>query len=270
MTKLSTVELAIYAVLVLPAAFILSKHSKPGLLGWFYLVAFFTLRIVGGAMALSGSSSASIVANIGLSPLILAAAGILHEARIYRHRNLNTKVEWIKILLFHLQVTGGVALLAAGASGLQSSNPSSSDQALVKVGIAILTVAWAVLFGWAMLSLRSSGGVQGTHAQRLGTMLLYAVLFSCIFIGIRTLYSLVAMTSNKPNLNPSTGSLAIRVVLGFLPELVAVLGFIAVGFYTRAIRDASQAEPGYEQAGSTMIEMKPQQQQGGHALLSTV
>jgi hypothetical protein len=48
------------------------------------------------------------------------------------------------------------------------------------------------------------------------------------------------------------------------------LGLIAVGFYTRTIRDVSRAEPGYEQTGSTSFEMKPQQQQGGQTLLSTV
>ncbi|KAI5460393.1 hypothetical protein BGZ63DRAFT_246888 [Mariannaea sp. PMI_226] len=253
MSKLSTAELAIYAMLTIPAIFILFKHGKPGLLGWFYLQAFFMLRIVGGALALSGSSSASIVSNIGLSPLILAAAGILHEARIYRCPTMNGKVEWIKVILYHFLVTSGVALLAAGASGLQGSSPSSSDENLVKVGIAILTVAWVVLSGWAIISLRSSGCVRSTSAQRLGTLLLYSVLLCIIFIGIRVIYSLVALTSNNPKINPSTGSLAIRVVLGFLPELVSALIFLAFGFYTRNIRGVSRADPGYEQAGSPSI-----------------
>jgi hypothetical protein len=80
MTKLSTVELAIYAFLVPPAIYILIKHGKSGLLGWLYLTAFLSLRIIGGGLALENSSIANIISSIGLSPLILAAAGILHEA----------------------------------------------------------------------------------------------------------------------------------------------------------------------------------------------
>ena len=80
MTALTTAELAIYAVLVLPTLFILYKHGKPGILGWTYLFIFCTLRIIGGAMFLSKSSSAVTVSNIGLSPLLLSAAGVLHEA----------------------------------------------------------------------------------------------------------------------------------------------------------------------------------------------
>lgn len=80
MTAIQTAELAICAVLALPVLYIIFKHKLPGLLGWAYLFIFCTLRIVGGGMALSNSPSASLVANIGLSPLILAAAGILHES----------------------------------------------------------------------------------------------------------------------------------------------------------------------------------------------
>jgi hypothetical protein len=74
---LLTAELAIYAILALPVLYLLFRHSTAGLLGWFYLFAFCSLRIVGGALT---SSSAGIISSIGLSPLLLAASGILHEA----------------------------------------------------------------------------------------------------------------------------------------------------------------------------------------------
>lgn len=83
-TALSIAQLAIYLILAPPAVFILVKHGKLGLLGWFYLFVFTTLRIVGSALQISAgespSSSALIVSSIGLTPLLLAAAGIGHEA----------------------------------------------------------------------------------------------------------------------------------------------------------------------------------------------
>lgn len=59
---------------------------------------------------------------------------------------------------------------------------------------------------------------------------------SLVFIGIRVLYGLVAESTQKADLNPVTGSLAIRVVLSFLPELIAVLIFVFEGFRTRDVQ----------------------------------
>lgn len=78
---LSTAELVIYATLSLHVLYLIVKHAPTGLLGWLYLFAFCTLRIVGGAMSMNmDSPSASVISNIGLSPLLLAASGTLHEA----------------------------------------------------------------------------------------------------------------------------------------------------------------------------------------------
>lgn len=79
MSALSTAELAIFAILCLPVLYVLFKHGWVGFMGWLYLFIFCTLRIISGAMDLSGSKSASVISNIGLSPMILAIAGILHE-----------------------------------------------------------------------------------------------------------------------------------------------------------------------------------------------
>ena len=81
-TALATAQLAIYAVLTLPTAYTLLLHGKRGFLGWFYLFVFCTLRIVGGAMLLHDplSTGATVVSSIGISPLLLATLGVLHEA----------------------------------------------------------------------------------------------------------------------------------------------------------------------------------------------
>ncbi|KPM36553.1 hypothetical protein AK830_g10012 [Neonectria ditissima] len=247
MSPVSTAKLAIYAILCLPAVYILIKHGGPGFLGWLYVTVFFTLRIVGGALSLSGSPSAGLISSIGLSPLLLAAAGILHEARVYRFPQLDRKWEWIRVALYHLVVTGGLALVAAGASHLQDSDPAPSDATLAKAGLGILVLAWTILAGWACLSLRSSSVVvdagvrrRPTDPERAGTMLLYSVLFSVVFIGIRLIYTLVAMTSGSGSLNPGSASLAVQVCLTMLPELLAALAFLAVGVCTRNVRCLSR------------------------------
>lgn len=49
------------------------------------------------------------------------------------------------IVFFHVLVATGVAILAAGVSGLQSASPSSVDRTLVIVGLSIFTAAWFML-----------------------------------------------------------------------------------------------------------------------------
>jgi hypothetical protein len=71
----------IYAILALPILYLLVKHGRDGFLGWLFLSFFCVIQIVGNALAIKDSGpAANIISNIGLSPLLLATAGILHEA----------------------------------------------------------------------------------------------------------------------------------------------------------------------------------------------
>lgn len=79
-------ELVIYIFLFQPALYCLWKHGKRGILGWLYLQFFCAIRVVASAVTIheedthtSGSTSL-ILSSVGLSPLLLAAAGVLHEA----------------------------------------------------------------------------------------------------------------------------------------------------------------------------------------------
>jgi hypothetical protein len=80
---LSAAKLAIYLILVQPALFCLWKHGRTGFLGWLYVQIFCVLRIATGAIGLHGNQTgeaAVILNSVGLSPLLLAISGILHEA----------------------------------------------------------------------------------------------------------------------------------------------------------------------------------------------
>lgn len=79
----------------------------------------------------------------------------LNDSQVYLRPELNRKLEWLKVILYHVQVTGGIALLAVGASRLQSSpNPTAGDRNMAKAGMGILTSAWTVLAIWIILSCR--------------------------------------------------------------------------------------------------------------------
>ena len=79
--QVSAFELAIYALLFPVTLFILVRHGHPGILGWLYLNIFATLRLVGAGLTISnGTSTGALIINaVGLSPLLLANAGVIRE-----------------------------------------------------------------------------------------------------------------------------------------------------------------------------------------------
>ena len=80
MDSIAVAQVILYILLTPLAFYVLIKHGRPGFLGWLYLFVFCSIRLIGGAMSIAKSPAAGIVSNIGLSPLLLAVAGIVHES----------------------------------------------------------------------------------------------------------------------------------------------------------------------------------------------
>jgi prolipoprotein diacylglyceryltransferase len=89
-TDLAIAELVIYILLLAVVFIVLVRHGKHGLIGWFFLIVFCLLRIVADGLLISDgikeskgesfSATGSIINSVGVSPLMLAMAGILFEA----------------------------------------------------------------------------------------------------------------------------------------------------------------------------------------------
>ncbi|PLB47570.1 hypothetical protein P170DRAFT_426812 [Aspergillus steynii IBT 23096] len=249
---LSAATLAIYIVLLIPTVYILVKHGRQGLLGWLFLAIFCTIRIIGSGLAVgSSSSAASIISGVGLSPLLFASCGILREAKTYRLKSLNRRLEGVFDFFFHMLVAAGVVLTAIASAKLQRHENVEKAERQVKAGMAILAIAWVFLVGWTAMSFM--GARRTTPVVKEGTVLLSTVCFSLTFIGVRVFYSLVAMCTQRADLNPTTGSLAIRVVLGFLPELIAAIAYVAAGMKTQNASKHDQEE----QAGEWAMAKQP-------------
>ncbi len=59
----------------------------------------------------------------------------------YRSGNGNEKSEWLLVIVYHLLVTTGLALVACGASAFNVSTSNTGDEGLIKGGIIILFLA---------------------------------------------------------------------------------------------------------------------------------
>lgn len=71
--------------------------------------------------------------------------------RVY-HGRINRTLEWTVVVLFHVLVATGVALVGTGASSLQSENPTPNALSLVDAGIGLLTASWVILSIWTAIS----------------------------------------------------------------------------------------------------------------------
>jgi len=79
--SLAAAQLALYIVLIIPILYVLQHHGKNGLLAWGFLTGFCILRLTGSGLEISDSVGrpAQIINGVGLSPLLLAFVGVLHE-----------------------------------------------------------------------------------------------------------------------------------------------------------------------------------------------
>jgi hypothetical protein len=82
-------------------------------------------------------------------------------------------------------------------------------------------------------------------------LLLYSTMLALPFTGIRAIYSVVYAFDTSPAVNPITGVFAVKFVLVFLVQLLAVLFLAVGGIVTRNIRvedkgilRATSSEPG--------------------------
>ncbi|KAL2053451.1 hypothetical protein ABVK25_006445 [Lepraria finkii] len=97
--SLAIATLIIYLILIQPVLYCLWKHGKRGFLGYFLLNSFCLLRIIGSAVVIhadathTNNKNTLLINSIGLSPLLLACAGVLHDARRARNPKLASRLE---------------------------------------------------------------------------------------------------------------------------------------------------------------------------------
>ncbi|KAL3298819.1 integral membrane protein [Colletotrichum asianum] len=251
--KYSLAVLIIFITLSIPTLFVTFKHGVRGwaILGWGYLFIFCSLKIIGSGMALGDpeSSGATIVSSVGLSPLLLALSGVLHEARFYyttspSKRSANHKRDLIFVLMFHMFTMLGVVLIAIGMSRLMnhaSPDDVSKGWTLAKVGAVVLFLSWVALAAGAAFTvfqgyMRSDGRPQ----KKAAVMLLTAVLFALPFVGVRVIATLAYVASENSSLSAATGSVMVKVWLYLFEELAATLILVINGVLARNVKKLDQ------------------------------
>ncbi|KAN0096524.1 hypothetical protein V8E51_015329 [Hyaloscypha variabilis] len=237
-TGIDIATLIVYIGLLNPVLYCLWKHGKAGILGWLCLQSFCLVRIVGAIVDLhnnavhSTSSDSLLLANIGLSPLLLAALGVLHESRTTRNPNMNRKWEWFRVFQYHSLVIGAILLVIFGVIKEMDDEPHTPGT-LIKVGVIGVLLAWGILCTWTLLSwFQPPEHMPENQAYNDGTTLLLGVLFALPFLGLRELYGMLSVFIKDPNFKNNT---AAKVVLSVIPEMIVTVLFAQAGTRTRNI-----------------------------------
>ena len=140
-------------------------------------------------------------------------------------------------------IGGGVALNAIGGSKLAqpetAKNSHGTDNTLRRVGSIMLCVSAVLLALFAMHIYRGfkSSSIPRAQLNHNAIHLLYFVVLGALpFTVIRAAYSVVYAFDTSRRINPVTGVFAVKFVLIFLVQLLAVLALVTGGIATRNIR----------------------------------
>ncbi|MCJ1323195.1 hypothetical protein MMC15_008549 [Xylographa vitiligo] len=263
---LAVATVIIYVLLIQPVFYCLWKHGRHGILGWLALQSFCLLRIIGNAVLLhaeatnASNSNALLISNIGLSPLLLATLGFLHEARRARSPSIGRKLEWALVIQYHFAVSVALVLIIVGVINLEGGTITTTTSSLLKVGAAILVVCWAALVLWTRVSMNEQGKDMNAKGYANGTKVLYGVVAALPLVGIRLVYAIASLLLE---VNGSSSdfptSLAAKVCMSVVPEMIATVVFVVAGVSTRDMHRTSEGRNGYYRdvgAGTLLVERR--------------
>ncbi|KAJ5381085.1 uncharacterized protein N7496_003513 [Penicillium cataractarum] len=244
-------DLAVYLLLAPIVVYIFYTHRWSGFLPWYYLSVFCLARIIGGILGVYDSDGlpANIIQSVGITPLILAADGLVHEGRVYRNPNASRLLGWSVVIATTSIMLVAVALTITGSLHIYEGIPQSGSYTEWKVGTVLTAVCWAFQLLWSLFSLLPSSGLKGAPGYHGGTALIQGAFVALIFIAVRVIYGLVYVFTGRRDLSPIYGSLAVRILLMFLPEVFAAVTMIVVGVRTRHIRETKHV-PRYHGVGA--------------------
>ncbi|GAB7323472.1 hypothetical protein MBLNU13_g05919t1 [Cladosporium sp. NU13] len=253
---LSSVELALYALLVPLALFIAYRHGRHGILGYFYLNISIAVRIAAAVCQIiddnnntnTPSLATAILSSIGLSPLLLAISGILHELHHYLllHASSATVAEKKSRWPLYLQIqihticTVGMILLILGSVHLAEAKTASDANAAYKLrsaGAVLWFVTWLGLMQYvAWLFFRLRRVQQEKKSFRSIAALRNWTLVALLFGGAKVVYAAVYTLDHADTaINPITGSFAVKVVLIVGVQFFAAVAMVVGGWMSLGI-----------------------------------
>jgi hypothetical protein len=232
----SIAEIVVYVPALAIAIFLAIRHGFRRNAGWMFLIIFCLARIIGPCMQLATISNptsislytgSAILQNIGLSPLELAAIGLLGRLLESINRSHKTIISSRGFKLIELIITIGLILgIVGGVNAASTVGQTFKYQpgSLNKAGTALFIVSWvAIVLATIFISFHVS------HAEPGEKRILIAVAISLPFILIRLIYSCFSTFSTNKNFNLITGNVTVLLCVALIEEFIVVVLYEATG-----------------------------------------
>ncbi|KAE9377671.1 hypothetical protein N431DRAFT_329163 [Stipitochalara longipes BDJ] len=246
-------EICVYIPVFFLTIVIVFRHGFKRQSGWIYLAIFCLIRIIGAIFKILSASHpfsitdlewASILSSVGLSPLLLASLGLLkritdlwagHGRRgagglvgkiVAKRVNATSRRSKI-IQIAQLPIVIGLILCIVGGTDAVSSNAADASKGptFTKAGVVIFLVAYILLASLLAITLRDVGEAPS------GERRLFWVLVAAIpFLGIRLLWSLIAVFGKDQKFKLVGGDPWINFGMAIVEEFVIVCMYTATGF----------------------------------------
>lgn len=267
-------EIAVYIPALLIAAWLAAHHGFGRSAGWLFLIIFALARIIGASLQIATISDPTniglytgyaILQNVALSPLMLAALGLLSRLIENINRTHHTIINSRFLKLIELVIT--VALILGIVGGINASNDFTktgkfTPGSLSKVGTGLFIACYIAIVLSTILISFSVG-----HASHGEKRIIFAVMLSLPFLLVRLVYSIMSTFSTDKDFNLLSGSIVMLLAVAAVEELVIVIIYEAVGLTLQQVPryEVAQGEPivspggrGYESAP-----MVPKSQRSG-------
>jgi hypothetical protein len=230
----SIAELIVYFPCLVIAVFLAFRHGFRRSSGWLFLVIFCLIRIVGACFDLATIGDPtnlslyigySILQTIGLSPLELAALGLLSRLITSINMRKTTFTQPRHMKFIQLIVTVGLILGIVGGVNSSDSYASNGNRIvpsnLTKAGLGLFILSFLlIILSTFFLSFDVS------HAELGEKRLLLAVALSLPFLLVRLIYSCIAVFGSDTTFRSNT---TILLCMAYLMEFIVVVIYEAVG-----------------------------------------
>ncbi|KAH6661184.1 hypothetical protein BKA67DRAFT_654316 [Truncatella angustata] len=226
---ISIAEICVYSPALIIAIFLCIRHGFGRSSGWFYLIMFSLARLIGSAMQLATISQptnislyigAAVLANVGLSPLILIQLGLLSRALTSIRKSVQTFVNEKMLRIVQLLILVSLILTTVGGSQAGSDYANTGVYAvpdLSRAGMGLLIAGF-------VLTVMAAGQVamQISHAELGEKRLSLAVALALPFILVRMVYAAESAFSSNAKFNQLTGDINVQLGMSVIMEMIAV------------------------------------------------
>ncbi|CAF9925420.1 hypothetical protein IMSHALPRED_006468 [Imshaugia aleurites] len=236
--NIAIAELAVYILAIIAGIAVIFKHGFKKGRAWMYLVTFSGLRIASAIFEIESVNNptdrtdatwTSILGSIGLSPLLLAASGLLRRVNDFITSG-TSRARMLEIL--HLPILLALVIAIIGGTRISSSDTSkhSSGEDFEKGAVIIFLISYIAIVALALLTAAESGDIPRGEKR-----ILYAVLAALPLLAVRLLYSILADFVDNSTFNILDGNATVQLCMEIIEEFIVTVFFLASGFLAPAL-----------------------------------